>query len=67
MADTDVVAQLAAKLPGDQTKLRVIQVDFDLRDNVTEEATINEGIYVFFIYDAKDALVGMAFSSYLLD
>lgn len=65
--DSDVIPKLAAGLAGDHTELRIILVDFDLRDSASDDNPVNEGIYVYFVYDADDRLVATAFSTYLLD
>jgi hypothetical protein len=66
-ADMDFVKPLLAALPGDPKSLHPVLVEFALPENTSTEATVNEGTYVVFIYDAKNTLVGMTFDHYLLD
>jgi hypothetical protein len=50
-----------------QGTLRVVLVDIPISSSSTEEATVDNGEYVVFVYDAKDQLLGIAIDTYMLD
>ena len=66
-ADMDFVKPLRDALPVDHKSLRAVLADFALPGGGSEENPVSEGVFVLFVYDAKDRLVGLALDHYLLD